>query len=387
MNEWAVRAFAPGRTELAGNHLDHQGGRVLAATVRQGVQVLARRNGTGSVNVKSRGFMPVHLDLAQSEPQMGEAGTSAALVRGMLAGLRQAGVTVPGFDAEVTSTLPAGGGLSSSAAFEMALGRAMEALAGVSQLLPPLQLAAMGARAERDYFGKPCGLLDQSVIACGGIVALDFENPDSPSVEPIDFDFEACGCAVVLVDVRCDHSEFTGEYARLVNDMSAAAAFFGAERLCQVPEGRYLAQFRELGRKRGDDVALRGFHYYNELRLADARIAALRAGNLPAFLEATRRSGASSAQYLRNVWLPESSRQPAMMALALADFLLDGQGAVRIHGGGFGGTIQAFVPHDALDAFVAGMEGVLGRGACHAVQLLPRGAYAQRIAGEKGPGT
>jgi galactokinase len=263
----------------------------------------------------------------------------------------------------------------------MAMGRAMEALAGVSQPLPPLQLAALGAHAERDYFGKPCGLLDQSAIACGSIVILDFENPDAPSVEPLDFDFEACGCAVVLVDVRCDHSEFTGEYAQLVNDMSSAAAFFGAERLCQVPESRYLAQVRALGRKCGDGVALRGLHYYNESRLVDARIAALRAGDLPAFLEATRRSGASSAQYLRNVWLPDSSRQPAMMALALADFMLGGHGAVRIHGGGFGGTIQAFVPHGAMDAFVAGMESTLGRGTCHTVQVVGRGAYAECAAG------
>ena len=217
-----------------------------------------------------------------------------------------------------------------------------------------------------------------SAIACGGICALDFADPDHPTAEPIAFDFAAHGHAVVLVDTRCDHSEFTAEYARIVDDMCAVAGFFGARRLGEVPEREFFARIREVSRKLGDAATLRGFHYYNELHLVQLREEALRGGDIDAFLEATRRSAASSAQYLQNVSVAGASRQPAMFALALAERLLDGRGACRIHGGGFGGTIQAYVPLDGLDAFVAGIEATLGRGVCNVVSIESRGAYAER---------
>ena len=382
MAEWTVRAFAPGRTELAGNHLDHQGGLVVAAAVGQGIEVLARPNGRGTACVRSRGFMPFEIAIAGEgdlAPRLEEAGTSAGLVRGMVAGLRAAGVAVPGFDLQVSTTLPPGGGLSSSAAFEMAVGRALEALA-CADAMPPLELAAIGARAEREFFGKPCGLLDQSAIACGGICVLDFADPDRPTAEPIAFDFAEHGYAVVLVDTRCDHSEFTAEYARIVDDMSAAAGFFGARRLCEVPERDFHARIREVSRRLGDSVALRGLHYYNELHLVKLREAALRAGDMEAYLQATRRSAVSSAQYLQNVSVSGSARQPAMLALALADRLLDGRGACRIHGGGFGGTIQVYVPLDLLEPFASGIEATLGRGVCNVVEVRMQGASAERLA-------
>jgi len=383
MGEWTVRAFAPGRTELAGNHMDHQGGRVVSAAVTQGTEALARPNGLGVARVHSTGYLSFEIPLsddADFEPRLDEAGTSAGLVRGMAAGLRSAGVVVPGFDAQVSTTLPPGGGLSSSASFEMAVGRVMEALAG-AEPLPPLQMAAIGAKAEQEFFGKPCGLQDQSAIACGGISLLDFKDPTHPTAEPIDFDFHAHGIAVVLVDTRCDHSQFNADFAKLVNDMFAAADYFGAQRMDQVPEATYIGKIRDVARKLGDDVALRGFHYYNELHLVDLRVAALRTGDVEAYLQATRRSAVSSAQYLQNVAVAGSAQQPAMMALALADRLLDGRGAVRIHGGGFGGTIQAYVPLPALDSFVDGIESVLGRGVCNVVEINPRGAWAEHLQG------
>jgi galactokinase len=381
MGEWEVRAFAPGRTELAGNHLDHQGGRVVSAAVAQGTQVLARPNDLGVVRMRSTGYMPFEISLAQPgdlDPHLTEAGTSAGLVRGMVAGLAAAGVVTRGFDAQVSTTLQPGGGLSSSASFEMAVGRAIEALAGVTPL-PPLQMAAIGAQAEREFFGKPCGLQDQSASACGGISLLDFAEPDAPTAEPIAFDFRAHGHAVVLVDTRCDHSQFGAEYAQVVNDMAAAAGFFGAERLGQVDETAYRARIRDVARKLGDNVALRGFHYYNELHLVDLRVDALRSGDIDAYLAATRRSAVSSTQYLQNVAVAGSAQQPAMLMLAWADSLLDGRGACRIHGGGFGGTIQAYVPLDMLDAFIAGIEGTFGRGVCNVVEIEPRGAWAEHL--------
>ena len=381
MGEWMVRAFAPGRTELAGNHMDHQGGLVVSGAVEQGIQVLARPNDDGCIRVRSRGFMPFEVSIATPadlEPRLDEQGTSAALVRGMAAGLRAADVPVPGFDAQVETTLPPGGGLSSSAAFEMAVGRAMEALAGAAPL-PPLQLAAIGAKAEQQFFGKPCGLQDQSASACGGICLLDFAEPAAPTATSIEFDFAAHGYAVVLVDTRCDHSQFTAEFAQVVNDMNAAAGFFGAQRMGQVPEDAYFARLREVARKLGDAVALRGLHYYNELHLVKLRAAALQASDVEAYLAATRRSAVSSAQYLQNVAVAGSRQQPAMLALALADRQLDGRGACRIHGGGFGGTIQAYAPLDALDEFVAGIERTLGASVCNVVQIRPQGAAAERL--------
>ncbi|MDO4399702.1 MAG: galactokinase family protein [Coriobacteriia bacterium] len=381
MSEWEVRAFAPGRVELAGNHLDHQGGRVVSAAVTQGTEVLARPNDDGVVRLRSKGYMPFTISVASEtdlQPHLDEAGTSAGLVRGMVAGLAAAGVAPRGFDAQVSTTLPPGGGLSSSASFEMAIGRAIEALAGANPL-PPLQLAAIGARAEQDFFGKPCGLQDQSASACGGISLLDFAQPDAPTATPIAFDFEEHGHAVVLVDTRCDHSQFTADFAKVVDDMVAAAGFFGAARLGEVPGDTYVARIRDIARKLGDGVALRGFHYFNELHLVDERVEALRLGDIDAYLQATRRSAASSAQYLQNVAVPGSSQQPAMLALALADRLLDGRGACRIHGGGFGGTIQAYVPLDMLERFVAGIEGTLGRGVCNVVTISNRGAWAERL--------
>ena len=381
MGEWDVRAFAPGRTELAGNHLDHQGGRVISAAVAQGTQVLARPNGQGVVRVRSKGYMPFEISVAEPgdlQPRLDEAGTSAGLVRGMMAGLAATGVAPQGFDAQVSTTLPPGGGLSSSASFEMAVGRAIEALADAAPL-PPLQLAAIGAKAEQEFFGKPCGLQDQSASACGGISLLDFAQPDAPTADSIAFDFRAHGHAVVLVDTRCDHSQFTADFAKVVNDMSAVAGFFGAERLGQVERDAFCPRIREVARKLGDDVALRGFHYYNELHLVDVRVAALRAGDIDAYLAATRRSAVSSAQYLQNVAVAGSAQQPAMLTLAMADALLDGRGASRIHGGGFGGTIQAYVPLDMLDAFVSGIEGAFGRGMCNVVEIESRGAWAEQL--------
>jgi len=328
----------------------------------------------------SEGYAPVEISVAHEtdlEPRADEARTSAGLVRGMVAGLADAGVAPQGFDAQVNTTLPAGGGLSSSASFEMAVGRAIEAIADAAPL-PPLAMAAIGAKSEQVYFAKPCGLQDQSASACGGIQLLDFAKPDDPSANAVSFDFTDHGYAVVLVDTRCDHSLFTDEFAKVVSDMVAAAGFFGEPRMGLVSEGEYLARILDVGRALGDDVALRGLHYYNELHLVDVRVAALRAGDIDSYLQATRRSAVSSAQYLQNVSVPGCRQQPAMVALALADRLLDGRGACRIHGGGFGGTVQAYVPLDLLDAFVDGLEQILGSGVCNVVQIEPRGAFAER---------
>ena len=372
----SVRAFAPGRTELAGNHTDHQGGRVIAAAVSCGVNMELRDNASDSASLASAGFTPVDISLSDLAPVEAERNTTAALVRGVVAGLRDAGVPVAGFDAWASSDVPAGGGLSSSAAFELALAAGLVALFGDGAgSCEPVTLARIGQRAECDYFGKPCGLMDQMAVACGGINLFDFSQ-ESPAVERIDFDFKASGHVLCLIDTHCDHSRYTVEYAQVARDMQAVAKFLGAPVLSQVPREAFLERFEDMRETLGDVPALRGLHYYHEMRLVDVRAQALRDGDFNAFLEATRQSGASSAQYLQNVSTFDRASQPAMVALALADVLLEGEGAMRIHGGGFGGTVQAFVPADRAEWFARGIDARLGEGSCRTYDVVSEGAHA-----------
>lgn len=372
----SVRAFAPGRTELAGNHTDHQGGRVIAAAVSCGVEMELRDNSSNAVSLTSAGFAPVEFSLDDLAPVGAERNTTAALVRGVVAGLREAGVPVTGFDAWASSDVPAGGGLSSSAAFELALANGLLALFGEATELEPMDLALIGQRAESEYFGKPCGLMDQAAVAYGGINLFDFAC-DPAAIERIDFDFASSGYALCLIDTHCDHSLYTEEYAQVARDMAAVARLLGASGLAQVPRDEFLVRFNDVRAQLGDLPALRGLHYYHEMRLVDARAEALRTGNMQTFLAATRASSASSAQYLQNVSTFDRASQPAMVALALADALLEGEGAARIHGGGFGGTVQAFVPTDRCSSFQAAVNAHLGEGSCQPYSIVDQGAHAE----------
>lgn len=371
-----VRAFAPGRTELAGNHTDHQGGRVIAATVDRGIEIAAQPSGTNAVHVASVGFDPFELDVDDVAARADEKGTTVALVRGVIAGLRDAGIAVPGFVAHASSTIPAGGGLSSSAAFELALASALTCLADERVCPDSVQLARIAQAAERSWFGKPCGLMDQLSIALGGVNEMDF-GEGGATYERIAFDFEQAGYAIFLIDTHCDHSLYTREYAQVACDMDDVAHLLGYERLSQLPGEVFLAHMDDVRRDLGDLPVLRGVHYFHEMALVDARAEALRAGDIESFLAATRRSGASSAQFLQNVSTFDRRSQPAMVALALADWLAGDGGAARIHGGGFGGTVQAFVPLDAADTFACAVDACLGDGSCVRYRISEKGAHAE----------
>jgi len=372
----SVRAFAPGRTELAGNHTDHQGGRVIAAAVSCGIDMELQDNGSNAASLESAGFAPVEFSLCDLAPVRAECNTTAALVRGVVACLREAGVPVTGFEARVSSTVPAGSGLSSSAAFELALASGLLVLFGDGADFASIDLARMGQRAESEYFGKPCGLMDQAAVAYGGVNLFDF-GTESVSIERIDIDFSCSGYALCLIDTHCDHSLYTEEYAQVARDMGDVAQLLGVTGLSQVTRDEFLSRFEDVRSQLGDLPALRGLHYYNEMRLVEERAQALREGDMAAFLVATRASGASSAQYLQNVSTFDRACQPAMVALALADLLLEGEGAVRIHGGGFGGTVQAFAPVDRLEFFRRGIDAQLGEGSCQVYDIVDGGARAQ----------
>ena len=371
-----LAVHAPGRTEVAGNHTDHEGGRVIAATVDVSVEGVARANGTGELRVASAGYPTFAIALDDLAPRADERVSTAALARGMAACMERTGRVAQGFDLALTCTIPAGGGLSSSAAVEAALGRAMEAL-WEGPAVAPATLARMGQFAESEYFGKPCGLMDQLSICLGGLALMDFRDPEHPGATTLghELDLEAAGYALVLVDVGCDHSAFTSDYAAVPAEMQAVARALGKTRLCEVDRAEFEARVPELRETLGDRAVLRAIHYWRESELVGLRWDALQASDVERFLALTRESGASSAMFLQNV-STGGAYQPAMLALGLAESLLAGRGAARIHGGGFGGSIQAFVPLDRADAFQARMDAWLGEGACRRHAITPRGACA-----------
>ena len=370
-----VRVFAPGRIEIAGNHTDHQGGKTVSATVDKGITMTLRANGGTEARVESTGFGTSIVDLSSLAPHPEESRTTAALIRGVASCLKERSIAVGGFDVQVESSIAAGGGLSSSAAFELALAKGLDTLFGEGALTPA-ELAAIGQRAEVEWFGKPCGLQDQTVIANGGIVALDFRDASKPTVSPIDFDFAAAGLSVIVIDTGSDHTGGTDDFAQLVKDMARCAQAFGAERLCEVDDHELVTHIPELRNTLGDRAALRALHWINESHLVQRRIDALCTGDMDTFLRETRYSAASSAQLLQNVSASQSDSQPAMVALALAETALAERGAVRIHGGGFGGTIIAFVPDEAVGGFISAMDRWLFPGCCEQVRIRKEGVSA-----------
>ena len=364
---------APGRVELGGNHTDHQRGCVLAAAIDRTTRARVRLTRSPVVRVFSRGYDPVTLPLDQLSPREGERNTSAALVRGMAAAFRRRGLPWRGFDAWVESDVLPGSGLSSSAAFEVLLGRIGNALFAGNSLTAP-DIARMGQWAENVYFGKPCGLMDQMASSVGNIITIDFADPAHPDVEPVAVDFSKAGLALCILDSGAGHEDLTNEYSAITNELRAVCRVFGKEVLREVPEEAFLAELPKVRAAAGDRAVNRAFHVYAENRRALAEKEALRQGDFDKFLALVRESGRSSAMYLQNV-IPTGSTaaQELMVTIALCERMLEGRGAVRVHGGGFGGTAQAFVPLDMLDTFKKATEAALGQDCCHVVMIRPAG--------------
>lgn len=363
---------APGRTELGGNHTDHQRGRVLAAAVELDTRAAVAKRSDGRICLVSEGFDPVEIDLCDLAVRESESGTTAALVRGMAAAFRERGVGLTGFDACVASSVPPGSGLSSSAAFEVLLGVIINELSGAA--LPAAELARMGQWAENVYFGKPCGLMDQMASAVGGVVEIDFADPAAPAVTPVPFDFSACGHALCIVDTGASHADLTEEYAAIPAELKQVAAFFGKEVLCEVEEEAFYARLSDVRAAAGDRAVLRAMHVFAENRRVTQQAEALRRGDFDAFLRLVAESGRSSRELLQNVVPAGNIRQQEVaLAISLAERLLQGRGAVRVHGGGFAGTVQAFVPNGLLEQFRSGMEQVLGAGSVRVMDIRPAG--------------
>ena len=364
---------APGRTEIGGNHTDHQHGRVLAGSVDLDVIAAVAPSGDRTIRVQSEGFPMAQVDLDQLEARPEEVNTSVSIIRGIAAWFQRQGCRLEGFSAYVTSNVLKGSGLSSSAAFEVLVGNIINSLFFDGRCTP-IQLAQIGQYAENVYFGKPSGLLDQMGCSVGGMVTIDFRDNANPVVEKIDFDFASTGHALCIIDSGADHADLTPEYAAVPGELKEICAHFGKDVLREVPEEDFYAALPALRRKAGDRAVLRAIHIYGDNARVEGQVGALRRGDFDAFLMHVTDSGLSSWRYLQNV-VPAgyTHHQEVAVALAMAERLLDTRGACRVHGGGFAGTIQAFVPLDMLDRFKAEMDRCLGDGACHVLTIRPVG--------------
>ena len=366
---------APGRTEVGGNHTDHQHGRVLAAAVNLDILAAAAPNQSGMIRVQSQGYPLIVVDLGELTPKTEEQNTSAALIRGVAARMAAMGCPLQnaGLDVYMTSTVPGGSGLSSSAAFEVLIGTMLNDLFWDGKCIP-VEIAQIGQYAENVFFGKPCGLMDQTASSVGGVVAIDFADTAHPVVEQISLDLHANGYALCILNSGAGHADLTSEYAAITNELKAVCRCFGKEVLREVPEDAFLSALPEVRKAAGDRAVNRAFHIYAENRRAEAEGQALREGDFDRFLSLVRDSGRSSAMYLQNV-IPtgQTTAQELMVTIALCESILAGRGAVRVHGGGFGGTAQAFVPLDMLDTFKEKTEAALGQGSCHVVTIRPVG--------------
>lgn len=313
------------------------------------------------------------IDMKELTPKAEEYNTTSALIRGVVARFVQLGCEVKGFDAYCESSVLPGSGLSSSAAFEVLIGTIINHLFFDGKV-SPAEVAQIGQYAENVFFGKPCGLMDQTASAVGNLVTIDFCDKDHPEIRSVDFDFASCGHALCIIDTRGSHADLTDEYAAIPNEMKAIAAQFGKDALIQVSEADFYGAIPALRESCGDRAVLRAMHFYQENARVPQQVAALEQGDFQRFLQLVGESGRSSYMYLQNVVSCGSKEhQNVALALAMCEHFLQGKGACRVHGGGFAGTVQAFVPFEMLEDFCAGMDGVLGAGACHVLTIRPCG--------------
>ena len=368
---------APGRSELGGNHTDHQNGKVLAAAVDVDTVAAVAENGTDRIRLHSAGFPPVELSTDPAQNAAVAKGSSDALLAGMIAAFAPL-CPLRGLDIFASSTVTPGGGLSSSASFEVLLAEIFNACF-CGDLQSPLRLAQMGQWVENVFFGKPCGLLDQAAIAFGGVTYMDFSDPSAPKVEKLELDLAKYGYGLFIIHCGADHADLTDEYAAIPGELKSLCAEFGARTLSEVDENAFYGRLAELRKHCSDRAVLRAIHVFDENRRVEAMRAALQAGDFPTYLGLVRASGLSSWRYLQNVAPTGSLSQPMAVTLAVCERLLAGEGACRVHGGGFAGTIQAYVPLDRAERFRAEMERILPTCSCDvrtvravgAAELLP----------------
>ncbi|HCI54413.1 MAG TPA: galactokinase family protein [Bacteroidales bacterium] len=365
---------SPGRTEIGGNHTDHNWGRVLAGAVNLDNISVASRNNSNIIRILSEGYPRFEVNLSSLKPEPSENYTSAALVRGICARFKELGYNIGGFDACIDGGVPKGSGLSSSASFEVLIGAVINKLFNNGKI-DPIENALVGQYSENNYFGKPCGLMDQTACAMGGLITIDFENPSKPVVKKVNFDFTSTGFSLVITDTGGTHADLNEEYASIPIDMKAVAAEMGAKVLRQTTLERVIEAAPKIREKVGDRAILRAIHFFGDNQRVVDQVAALERNDFKAFLNMVVDSGYSSFMYNQNIYTVSNVKEQGVsLALALSELVLKGKGAWRVHGGGFAGTIQAFVPQNLLDKYVSMLEHFFGKGSCHNLFIRHQGA-------------
>lgn len=364
---------APGRTEVCGNHTDHNNGKVLAAAINLDAIAVVSKNEDNIVRVKSKGHKINIVDLQDLLPNEEKYGDSTMLVQGVAAGIKNLGFDISGFDACTSSDVMGGSGLSSSAAFEVLIGTIFSYLFNDGKI-SPVDIAKIAQYAENVHFGKPCGLLDQMASSVGTFVTIDFKSTSEPVIKKVDFDFSKSGHSLCIVDTGGNHSDLTDDYAAVRGEMESVAKALGKNVLREISYDYFLSSIPNLKDKVNDRALLRAIHFYNENKRVDNAVECLEGGNFEGFKNIIIESGLSSYMLNQNVYTPKKpTEQKLSLALAISKELLDGKGAWRVHGGGFAGTIQAFVPNDMLNEYKSTLESIFGEGSCHVLMIRPVG--------------
>ena len=353
---------APGRIELGGNHTDHQRGLVLASPARLKINAWVRLTDSDDINIFSEGRKMFTMNVSDLDIHEDEKGTTMSLIRGMAAQFADHELT--GFNAYINSDVPSGSGLSSSAAMEILLGKIFSIITKTPKSW--IELAQMGMKVENEYFGKPCGLLDQMACAASGIIAIDFADPEHPKVEELDYDFKKAGYRICVIKCGAGHEEMTDSYASVPQEMEKVCEVFGKKYLREIPEDEFYRDILKVREACGDRAVLRAMHIYNDNHRVENMIKAIKGNDIDTYLAQVRESGRSSWELLQNV-VPSGAtvHQDMAFTIKMAERILRGRGAVRIHGGGFAGTAQAYVPIDMEDYFKQEIENLMGEGSCY----------------------
>lgn len=372
-----IRIFsAPGRTEIGGNHTDHQRGAVIAAGINLDVVAAAAKNGTNKVRILSKGYSVDVLNVNELDVNKEEYDKAIALIRGVLRCFADKGYRLEGFDVYTISDVLKGSGMSSSAAFEVVVGTVVNGLFANDEV-GAIEIAQMGKYAENVYYNKPSGLMDQMASSVGAVVSIDFKSEQNPIVKKVEFDFTKSGHSLCIIDSGADHADLTDDYAAVTREMRQVASYFGKEVLSEVDTEEFYADLAGVRKAVDNDRAiLRAIHFFDDTQRAKAEAKALEDGNFDEFLRIVSESGRSSYMYLQNIYSASAPTKQAMsLALAMCEKILGGRGAFRVHGGGFAGTVQAFVPNDMVAEFKNKIEAVLGEGMCHILSIRPVGGY------------